>query len=206
LKGQFGFYLAGLIESDGCIVVPKSFRSPSLGPNGHRSTGPGKGKISYPSIQVAFNIKDYPLAVIIKQIIGHGSIQNYEARGACILYINNAQGIQVVVNFINGKMRTPKIEALHRLITYLNKKYSEQPIPLLGIDETCLFSNAWLAGFVEGDGYFYVSIPSSSLERGKGVVTPRLSIEQKENFPRLQVQPYGNRAGPLQVNQMEGLC
>jgi hypothetical protein len=195
LKGQFGFYLAGLIESDGCIVVPKSFRSPSLGPNGHLSKGLSvfiqgndifrirktKGKIYYPSIQVAFNIKDYPLAVIIKQIIGHGSIQNYEARGACILYINNAQGIQVVVNFINGKMRTPKIEALHRLITYLNKKDSEQPIPLLGIDETCLFSNAWLAGFVEGDGYFYVSIPSSSLERGKGVVTPRLSIEQKEN-------------------------
>src|ERR1043165_3698320 len=167
-KGQFGFYLAGLIESDGCIVVPKSFRSP-------------KGKIYYPSIQISFNIKDYPLAVRIKQVIGHGSIQNFEARGACILYINNAQGVQVVVNLINGKMRTPKVEALHRLITYLNITSSKQPIPLLGIDETCLFSNAWLAGFVDGDGHFCVAIPSSSLERGKGVGSPRLVVEQKEN-------------------------
>jgi hypothetical protein len=78
-------------------------------------------------------------------------------------------------------MRTPKVEALHRLITFLNKKRSKQPIPLLGIDESCLFSNAWLAGFVEGGGCFCVSIPSSSLERGKGVVTTRLVVEQKEN-------------------------
>jgi hypothetical protein len=85
LKGQFGYYLAGLIESDGCIVVPKSFRSP-------------KGKINYPSIQVVFHIKDYPLAAMIKLIIGHGSIERYEARGACVLVINNAQGIQAVVN------------------------------------------------------------------------------------------------------------
>lgn len=166
LKGQFGSYLAGLIESNGCIVVPKSFRSP-------------KGKIYYPSIQVVFNIKDYPLAAMIKLIIGHGSIQKYEDRGACVLVINNAQGIQAVVNFINGKMRTPKVEALHRLIAFLNIQSSEQPIPLLGIDESCLSSNAWFAGFVEGNGYFCVSIPFSSLEGGKGVVTPRLNVEQK---------------------------
>jgi len=78
-------------------------------------------------------------------------------------------------------MRTPKVEALHRLITYLNKISSKQPIPLLGIDGTCLFSNAWLAGFVDGNGHFCVAIPSSSLERGKGVVSPRLVVEQKEN-------------------------
>jgi len=118
---------------------------------------------------------------MIELILGHGSIQKIEARGACILYINNAQGIQVVVNLINGKMRTPKVEALHRLITYLNKISTEQPIPLLGIDETGLFSNAWLAGFVEGDGCFSVSIPSSSLERGKGMVNLKLIVEQKES-------------------------
>jgi hypothetical protein len=136
------------------------------------------------------------LAIIIKQVIGHGSIQKFEARGACVLYINNAQGVQVVVNLINGKMRTPKVEALHRLITYLNKTNTKQLIPLLGIDETCLFSNAWLAGFVDGDGHFCVAIPSSSLETpaggtkgapslgpegGKGLVSPRFIVEQKEN-------------------------
>jgi hypothetical protein len=92
-----------LIESNGCIVVPKSFRSP-------------KGKIYYPSIQVVFNIKDYPLAAMIKLIIGHGSIRKYEDRGACVLVINNAQGIQAVVNVINGKMRTSTGESNERFM------------------------------------------------------------------------------------------
>jgi hypothetical protein len=39
----------------------------------------------------------------------------------------------VLLRLINGYMRTPKIEALHRLITRLNSKHNTN-IPLLGID------------------------------------------------------------------------
>jgi hypothetical protein len=51
LRGQLGHYLAGLIEADGCIVVPTKERTP-------------KGRKTYPSIQIVFNINDYPLAVL----------------------------------------------------------------------------------------------------------------------------------------------
>jgi hypothetical protein len=53
-----------------------------------------------------------------------------------------------VVELINEKMRTPKVAALHRLITYLNlnRKYN---FPLLPVDTSPLESNAWFAGFVE---------------------------------------------------------
>lgn len=53
-------------------------------------------------------------------------------------------------------MRTPKIEALHRLIYWLNAR-SNHDIKLskLGIDNSSLGSNPWLAGFIESDGNFY---------------------------------------------------
>lgn len=44
-------------------------------------------------------------------------------------------------------MRTPKIEALHRLIIWYNNKYNTQ-IPLLGLDESPIHSNNWLSGFL----------------------------------------------------------
>src|SRR5207248_11331592 len=43
-----------------------------------------------------------------------------------------------------------------------------------------LISNAWFAGFVEGDGHFGLSVPSASLEKPRGNVSPRFSIDQKE--------------------------
>lgn len=47
---KFSSYLAGLIEGDGMIVVPKTERS-------------AKGKTNYPSIQIVFHLKDLPLAL-----------------------------------------------------------------------------------------------------------------------------------------------
>ena len=35
-------------------------------------------------------------------------------------------------------------------------------------------------GFVEGDGHFGLSVPSASLEKARGNVSPRFSIDQKE--------------------------
>lgn len=50
-------------------------------------------------------------------------------------------------------MRSPKIEALHRLIDWFNIRNEEQ-IPKLGLDISPLKDNAWLSGFIEADGNF----------------------------------------------------
>ena len=47
-------------------------------------------------------------------------------------------------------MRTPKIEALHRLITWLNLNRNES-IPLLGKDESPLGGSPWLSGMLEAE-------------------------------------------------------
>jgi hypothetical protein len=102
-NSSFASYLAGLIEGDGTIIVPKTERSI-------------KGKLNYPSIQIAFDLRDLPLALIIQSKINHGSITRKKGANAYILTINNFEGLILIANLINGYMRTPKINALHRLI------------------------------------------------------------------------------------------
>ena len=50
----FSHYLAGLIEGDGTIIVPKHERSP-------------KGKLYYPSIQIVFSKQNYLLCKYIQE-------------------------------------------------------------------------------------------------------------------------------------------
>ena len=138
----FSAYLAGLIEGDGTIVVPKTLRSP-------------KGKLNYPSIQIVFQLKDLPLALIIQKELGFGSISRKKGVNAYILTINSYEGLLFVISLINGNMRTPKIYSLYELIDFYNnsKKTNIEKKPL---DNSPLQSNAWLSGFLEAYGSFQV--------------------------------------------------
>ena len=90
-SSQLGYYLAGLIESDGTIIVPK------------------EGSSNTPKIDIVFNIKDKPLALHIKQVLDYGSIQ--ENGNAVNLVIRSKMGILDLVSLINGKfLRRPHLK------------------------------------------------------------------------------------------------
>lgn len=102
-REDFSHYLAGLIEGDGTIYVPKDKYSV-------------KGKKNYPSIQIAFNQKDVPLAMAIVRVLGAGTVAKVKGKNALILTVNSKEGVQQLVELLNGKMRTPKIKKLKKLI------------------------------------------------------------------------------------------
>jgi hypothetical protein len=171
LEGSLGHYLAGLIEGDGTIIVPSKIRSP-------------KGKLYYPTIEVVFHLKDLPLALTILKAIGQGSLQRVKRAQAYVLCIRSLSGVVKVVELINGKMRTPKVVALHRLITYLNLN-RDYNFPLLPIDTSPLESNAWFAGFVEADGSFYIRTTETPLK-----IAPQFYLEQRYESPNLETEYY----------------
>lgn len=103
VKDKFASYLAGIIEGDGTIVVPKQMRSK-------------KGILYYPSIQICFAAKDFPLALMIQKTLAQGSISKRKGQNAYVLSINNNEGVLKVVKLINGHMRTPKWSTLNNLI------------------------------------------------------------------------------------------
>jgi len=139
---NFSSYLAGLIEGDGSILIPKLERS-------------NKGKLNYPSIQISFDLRDFPLAQVIQQKLKHGSLARKKGVNAYVLTINNFEGVILITNLINGYMRTPKIFSLFKLIDWINNRF-EMEIRKKSLDNSLINSNSWLAGFIDADGQFSV--------------------------------------------------
>lgn len=161
-----GSYLAGLIEGDGSIYVPlltKIYK-----------------REEYSAIEIAFDIKDFKLMSKISDTLGGGYIFIRANGKSGQLRIKDKITLLESTDSINGRMRTPKIEALHRLITWFNIKY-KMTIPLLGLDSTHLKESSWLSGMLDADGNFYVTwkLNKNNLPIG---LTYYLRISQKQRY------------------------
>jgi hypothetical protein len=100
---QLGYYLAGLIEGDGSIILRT-----------------GDKESTSPKIVFTFHNKEIPMYDKLKQTLGTGVIYR-EKNGVCRYSITNADAVINVINLVNGKFRTPKIQALYKAIDNLNK-------------------------------------------------------------------------------------
>lgn len=140
-----GPYLAGLLEGNGTIIVPKTERSI-------------KNKINYPSIQITFHIKDFPLCQSIQKQLNCGSIHKKKQSASYILSINSKQDIIYFTKLINGYIRGPKYTQYCLLIKFINTHYltKEQSIISKDKDSSFLYSNNWFTGFIEADASFQV--------------------------------------------------
>lgn len=168
---NLGSYLAGLIEGDGYISVQDINTNAKV--------------IHRPKIIIAFNINDKPLAKKLSAELNVGRVLDREKSGIVILQILAKEDVFKIINLINGSMRTPKIEALHRAIRWINERDSIS-IPLLGLDTSPLDSNNWLAGFTDADGCFSITVYDT---KKKGVflrtrVQTSFRIEVKQNYSR----------------------
>ena len=162
---NFNYYIAGLIEGAGSIYVPETEKSL-------------KGKLNYPSIQISFNLKDLPLALLIQKTLGHGSLNRVKGSNAYILTINNNEGLIMLINLINGRFRTPKIYALLNLINWLNTKNKTIYLEKKDLDNSPLDSNAWLSGLIESDGHFTVR---TSIGSQYTKLECKLELTQRQN-------------------------
>lgn len=142
-NSQLGYYLAGLIEGNGLINIPKKLKSK-------------KNKYNYPSIQIEFNKKDSPLGFEILRQLNCGIINRKKNVNAYILTINEDYGLYKLILLINGKFKTSKIEKLNLLIDWYNSKLLDNKIQKYSLNKESLDSNAWLSGLIESEGNFYI--------------------------------------------------
>ncbi len=168
---SWGSYLAGLVEGDGYIAV--------------QDKNTEKKVIHRPKIIIAFNIHDKPLADKLTVDLKVGKVISKPREGHVILQILSKEEVLKIIQLINGYMRTPKIEALHRAIYWINEK-DNSSIPYLGLDKSPLDSNGWLAGFTDSDWCFSIIVHN---RKKKGVflrtsVQTFFRIEVKQNYSR----------------------
>ena len=167
---NFSSYLAGLIEGDGTIIVPKTERS-------------AKGRLNYPSIQIIFHLKDLPLALLIQKHLRNGSLSRKKGSNAYTLTINSYSGLLLITSLINGNMRTPNIHTLWDLIDWLNYKFKDELINKESLDNSPIDFNAWLSGFIEANGHFSVRASNAS-KYSRVECKFELSKKQKNNRDR----------------------
>lgn len=174
LRSKWGPYLAGLIEADGSIAVhdPKS-----------------NSKRYRPKILIVFAACDKPLADKLASLLGIGIVYFKTNAGYAIWHIQKTEDVMKIINIINGFMRTPKIEALHRAINWFHLN-DHSSMECLGLDCSPINSNAWLAGFTDGDGNFSINLVN---RKKKGIVTTK----RVQTFFRIEVRQNYHRSSPL---------
>lgn len=182
VRSDFCYYLAGLIEGNGSIYVPKK-----------RSV---KGKKLYPSIQINFHLPDFPLCLLIRQKLKCGKIQRKARSHAYVFTINDFSGILQIIHLINGLLRTPKIYKFYKLIDFVNEcdygvKYptvlQKKLIVKLPKDETSILENAWFSGFLEADGCFYVRITHKKPKVRVGFYLEQRMIDMQSKHSLLSI-------------------
>ena len=124
---------------------------------------------NYPSIQITFAALDYPLAMALSVVIGHGSIYKKWQTAAYVYTINNCADLIKIAELVNGYFRIPKILDFHNLVIYLNLKDTFLNMVCILLDTSVLSSNAWLAGFIEADGSFQVLTSFTSQQKLLGL-------------------------------------
>ena len=155
---ELGHYLAGIIEGDGYITISKENRV---------------------ILGITFNIKDKPLAEELLKILGKGSIVKRKTNSVELRF-SAIKTIKRIIDLVNGKFRTPKIDQLFKLIDWVNNKYSDSnSIIKLPLDDSPLYNNSWLAGFIDADGSFYIRYSLKTIQC-------KFYLEQRIIYPKTQ--------------------
>ena len=165
-NNSFATYLAGLFEGDGHIWIQKV--------NGKKNHNP--------RFCITFGIRNEPLAKKLLELIESGFIRYRKQDNACVLVISSVLGLKKIISLINGKLRTPKIDQLYKLIDWINYNHSAN-ISKLPLKVGNLYNDSWLSGFIDSDGSF--SVQHTKLENGakKRKISCRLRIEQRMLYP-----------------------
>lgn len=162
---SLGPYLRGLWEGDGHIWIPKTTHAPS-------------GKKYSPYFRITFNEGNLKLRQHLQKLLG-GFIRHKPENGAYVLTITNINDIKNIINLIGAYLRTPKIDTFNELINWINLNNTERKILPVIIDNNCILSNAWLAGFYEADGSFDIRISEKSKGAKKDRIEARCRLEQR---------------------------
>lgn len=144
-KDYISYYLAGLLEGDGHFNTPKKLCTPS--PSG------GTGTARVAAIETVFALKDRRSAELLQSLFG-GKIYDHPTKKLTRWLVQDKKSVTNIINLINGKLRTPKINSFYDIIDFLNAKGAN--IIKLPLDTSPLNSNAWLAGFIDADGHFAI--------------------------------------------------
>jgi len=121
---KHGPYLAGLIEGDGTFAIKDKDNIGKINTNNYN-----------PHIIIAFKLSDQKVAEYLCNLTNCGTVYKYKDRNYVLWKITTIKDVYIIVSVINGYMRTPKYETLHRYARYFNNY-------IFGVADTNITSNS----------------------------------------------------------------
>lgn len=165
-------YMAGFLEADGALAPRRK-----------------KGVIKTYELHFAFNKDDLVFATFLKDYFNMGQITIKSYEHSITWSITSIGNVINFLSFINGFLRGPKTVTLWQALDFLNKKF-DLSIPLLPINNSPILSNAWLAGFSDGDSTFQISL--SKEEPNTVSLNPYYCLEVAEFYIKHQEEAFIN--------------
>lgn len=166
---QFGFLLAGLIDSDG-----------------HFS--------KIPQLVICFHEKEMHIPYYLKKEIGYGIVSKLKKKRAATFVISHPLGLENVCNLVHNKLQHHD-----RINQYNTRLHSVRNFKITESLNFPLHSNAWFTGFFLGDGTFQIKVLKrrrGSEGQEKPEVRVVIQIDQKKDYLLLQAkQAFGGSVG-----------
>ena len=106
---DLGYYLAGLLEGDGCISIPKGTTT--------------LNRVYNPRIVFTSHINNFSLYAFIQSELNNVGRFQTTGKNALRYIIGDKDGIILFINLIHNKLRTPKNKRFNDLIKIFNAKY-----------------------------------------------------------------------------------
>ena len=91
-----------------------------------------------------------------------------------VLVISNVKGLLYIIQLLQNKLYTPKFIQLNNLIKWLNEN-KDYNLKYTELCKRSLINNAWLSGFIEADGCFFIRLSKTKRRARIGF---RCSIDQ----------------------------
>ena len=156
---DFGYFLAGLID--------------------------GAGEFNKYGLHLKLKVEDVALAYYIKKRIGYGTVVKLSIlpHGSLMYICKKELGIYYILNLINGKLSSEIIINSLINLNYCNL-YS---LTLKPIYNNITYTNYWLSGFTQVNGYFNIKIKT---------------VDQKDPFPLLCKHEQRTPSGLLQTSSL----
>ena len=87
------------------------------------------------------------------------------------------------MNLVNNKLKTPKAYQVQWVVDWLNHKGSKKMPPLRVCKSNTILNDAWLAGFIDGDGSF--AVRRTTKQTGvKNLVECQMLLVQRSTYKK----------------------
>lgn len=110
-------------------------------------------RVLNPRIVFTSHINNLGLYAFIQSELGNIGRFQINAGNTLRYVIGDFKGIQILINLMHGKFRTPKNKTFNNLIQVMNVKCSLNITESL-LDDSDFRNNSWLTGFTDSDGHY----------------------------------------------------